>query len=67
MREAPENIFIIDKRATGRVRRIVQAMNALEAKGKLGKRYKSLEAELDRLMSGQTQPRSGTTINVPRA
>ena len=67
MRKIPENILVIDRRATARVGRIVLAMNALEAKGKLGRRYKALEAELDRLLSGQHIAKSGATISVPRA
>lgn len=63
----PDNIYIIDERATRRARRIVAALNDLEARGKSGeKRYAKLKAELDGLAIRNTKRKSGASISVPR-
>ena len=63
----PETIYIVDERATKRARRLVLALNDMEARGKKSTdRYKTLKKELDGLKKTGSKPVSGTTINVPR-
>lgn len=63
----PDNIYIIDERATKRARRLVAEMNKLDAEGLSGeKRYAQLKAELDGLSIGKRKRKSDASISVPR-
>lgn len=62
----PDNIYVIDERATARARRLVSALNILEAKGKAStERYERLLQELNSL-SVKNKRQAGVSISVPR-
>lgn len=62
----PENIYILDERATRRAQRLVAALNNLEAQGKTDtKRYRAMLQELNSL-TVKNKRRAGARVIVPR-